>query len=168
MEPTTLSSTSSSCHAFGWCSPRLEVSQVRLKSPQLAFHAMISDIGIRASQAKPTKFHHFLDSFAKTDRLLCNLTQNIDCFEHKLRSLPSKTVQLYGRLDTLICQRRNIHTFQITQYCSVANTSVPHAPAPWDPIWHSPYAAATGRSGNYIRFNKMQCNESPYSWTEYN
>ena len=77
------------------------------------FHAMISEMGIRASQAKPTKFHQLLDDFAGTDRLLCNLTQNIDCLEDKLPSLSSKTVQLHGRLDTLVCQRRGIHAFKV-------------------------------------------------------
>jgi NAD-dependent SIR2 family protein deacetylase len=70
-------------------------------------------MGTRASQTKPTKFHHLLDDFARTDRLLCNLTQNIDCLEDKLPSLSSKTVQLHGRLDTLVCQRRSIHAFQV-------------------------------------------------------
>lgn len=74
---------------------------------------MIDNMGTRASQTKPTKFHHLLDNFAGTDRLLCNLTQNIDCLEDKLPSLSSKTVQLHGRLDTLVCKRRSIHVFRV-------------------------------------------------------
>lgn len=74
---------------------------------------MISNMGTRASQAEPTKFHHLLNGFAGTDRLLCNLTQNIDCLEDKLPLLSSKTVQLHGRLDTLVCQRRSSHAFQV-------------------------------------------------------
>jgi NAD-dependent SIR2 family protein deacetylase len=70
-------------------------------------------MGTRASQTKPTKFHHLLDNFARTDTLLCNITQNIDCVDDMLPSLSSKTVQLHGRVDTLVCQRRSIHEFQV-------------------------------------------------------
>jgi len=72
---------------------------------------MISDMSARASKARPTEFHQWLDSIS--DRV-SHFTQNIDCLEDKLPSLPHKTLHLHGRLDTLVCQKRNIHTFQVT------------------------------------------------------
>ena len=72
---------------------------------------MISNMFARASKARPTEFHRLLDS--AFDRVF-HFTQNVDCLEDKLSSLPHKTLRLHGRLDTLVCQNRNIHTFQIT------------------------------------------------------
>jgi NAD-dependent SIR2 family protein deacetylase len=59
----------------------------------------------------PTEFHKLLDR--NSDRVI-HLTQNIDCLEDKLPSLPHKTVRLHGRVDTLVCQLNSIHTFQVT------------------------------------------------------
>jgi NAD+-dependent protein deacetylase SIR2 len=75
---------------------------------------MISDMLACASKAKPTRFHHLLDDLAQARRLRSHYTQNIDCLEDKLPSLPRKTVQLHGRLDTLVCQKRSIHTLRVT------------------------------------------------------
>ena len=77
------------------------------------FHTMISDMLACASKAKPTKFHHLLDDIARARRLRCHYTQNIDCLEDQLPSLPHKTVQLHGRRDTLVCQKRSIHTLRV-------------------------------------------------------
>ena len=77
---------------------------------------MIADLSARVALAKPTKFHHFLDGLARSGRLLRQYTQNIDCLESKLLSLSpntsleakgpwAKTIQLHGRLDTMICQK---------------------------------------------------------------
>ena len=74
---------------------------------------MISNMLACASKAKPTKFHHLLDDLAEARRLRCHYTQNIDCLEDKLPSLPHQTVQLHGRLDTLVCQKRSIHTLRV-------------------------------------------------------
>jgi NAD-dependent SIR2 family protein deacetylase len=64
-----------------------------------------------ASKAMSTKFHELLGH--ASDRVV-HLTQNTDCLEDKLLSLPYKTLHLHGRLDTLFCQLRSTHTFQIT------------------------------------------------------
>lgn len=72
---------------------------------------MISDMLARTSKARPTEFHGWLDSIS--DRV-SHFTQNIDCLEDKLASLPHKTVHLHGRLDTLVCHQRSIHTLQVT------------------------------------------------------
>jgi NAD-dependent histone deacetylase SIR2 len=79
---------------------------------------MIAGLSAYVTHAKPTRFHDFLDSLACSGRLLRQYMQNIDCFESKLPSLsPSaslevkgswaKTIQLHGRLDTVICQKCN-------------------------------------------------------------
>ncbi|OCK74313.1 DHS-like NAD/FAD-binding domain-containing protein [Lepidopterella palustris CBS 459.81] len=68
----------------------------------------------RASKATPTRFHHFLDKLAQSGRLHRHYTQNIDCLESKLPWLSHKTLQLHGRLDTLVCQKRSTHSVQIT------------------------------------------------------
>ena len=45
-----------------------------------------------------------MDELAQSGRLQRYYTQNIDCFDARLSWLSQKTVQLHGRLDTLICQ----------------------------------------------------------------
>jgi NAD-dependent histone deacetylase SIR2 len=85
------------------------------------FHEMIAGLSAHIIHAKPTKFHDFLDGLACSGRLLRQYTQNIDCLESKLPSLSpnaslevkgpwAKTIQLHGRLDTVVCQKCN--------YCS--------------------------------------------------
>lgn len=68
------------------------------------FHTLIRDLSRRSANARPTKFHGFLDRLAGEGRLLRHYTQNINCIERHLANLSEKTVQLHGRTDEAKCQ----------------------------------------------------------------
>lgn len=68
------------------------------------FHTTLRDIWTRSNQARPTKFHMFMDQFAQRGCLLRHYTQNIDCVEQQLPSLDETTLRVHGRIDEVLCQ----------------------------------------------------------------
>jgi len=81
------------------------------------FHHMIEGLYNKSLRAVPTPFHFFLERLAASGQLVRHYTQNIDCIEDDLSYLKpndtptfskeqrSKTIQLHGRLRTMVCQK---------------------------------------------------------------
>ncbi|KAK2073003.1 hypothetical protein P8C59_007317 [Phyllachora maydis] len=81
-----------------------------------SFHDMVRTLAQKASEARPTPFHHMLASTAKEGRLLRLYSQNVDCIETKMAPLATtvplnskgpwpKTIQLHGGLENMVCTK---------------------------------------------------------------
>lgn len=78
------------------------------------FHTTVQNLHKLCSEAKPTNFHHFVDSIAAEGRLTRLYTQNIDALDSDLPNLGTntpltapwpKTVQLHGTLFKMVCSK---------------------------------------------------------------
>lgn len=80
---------------------------------------MVRNLHSQSLCAAPTAFHHFLENLAATGKLTRHYTQNIDYIEDQLAHLnpipgsterqAAKTVQLHGRLKSMVCQQCRHH-----------------------------------------------------------
>jgi len=77
-------------------------------------HERLLTIYKSASRPEFTPFESLMETLAQSSRICRHYTQNIDCRSARLPSLAERTIWLHGRLDTLRCHIRPLHTKEVT------------------------------------------------------